>query len=378
MAKKRLVVLGSTGSIGRQTLDIIKTFPDKFELIGLAAGNNVHLLESQIEEFQPKSVYCIEPSHSIIKNKNIQLMSMEQMVSQPNVDIVMVATSGNIGLIPTIKALEKSITVCIANKEVIIMAGELIKTISRKSGALLLPVDSEPSAIWQCMQGESQPIRRIILTASGGPFYNIDPGELDDVTPKQALQHPTWNMGKRITVDSSTLMNKGFEVIEAHILFDVGFENIEVMIHPQSLIHSMIELTDGSIKAQISPPDMRLPIQHALFYPEKVANPMLRPFDTHVATNMELKPLDKSRYPCFTLAVSAGIQGGTYPTVLTAADEVAVDLFLNHRISFTDIPRLVDSVLFDHKFSKADSLENIQAADRWARLKALALAGDTQ
>ena len=248
LTKQRLVVLGSTGSIGRQTLDIVKTFPDKFELIGLAAGKNYDLLESQIEEFQPKSVYCIEAPPSIIKNKNIQLLSMEQMVCQPNVDIVMVATSGNSGLIPTIKALEKGITVCIANKEVIIMAGDLIKAISKRSGALLLPVDSEPSAIWQCLQGESQPIRRIILTASGGPFYNMNPAKLGNVTPKQALQHPTWNMGNRITVDSSTLMNKGFEVIEAHILFDVEFENIEVMIHPQSLIHSMVELRDGSIK----------------------------------------------------------------------------------------------------------------------------------
>ena len=374
MAKKGLVVLGSTGSIGRQTLDIIKTFPERFDLIGLAAGNNSNLLESQIEEFQPKFVYCIEASPSIIKNKNVQLLPMEQMVVQANVDIVMVATSGNIGLIPTIKALEKGITVCIANKEVIIMGGDLIKEISRKSGAQLLPVDSEPSAIWQCMQGELQPIRRIILTASGGPFYNINSDELTRVTPTQALQHPTWNMGKRITVDSSTLMNKGFEVIEAHILFDVAFENIEVMIHPQSLIHSMIELTDGSIKAQISPPDMRLPIQHALFYPEKVANSMLRPFDTGVATNMELKPLDKSKYPCFTLAVEAGIKGGTYPTVLAAADEIAVDLFLNHRISFTDIPKLVNSVLSEHQFSSADNLENILAADTWAKLKALSLA----
>ena len=374
MAKKGLVVLGSTGSIGRQTLDIIKTFPERFDLIGLAAGNNSNLLESQIEEFQPKFVYCIEASPSIIKNKNVQLLPMEQMVVQANVDIVMVATSGNIGLIPTIKALEKGITVCIANKEVIIMGGDLIKEISRKSGAQLLPVDSEPSAIWQCMQGELQPIRRIILTASGGPFYNINSDELTRVTPAQALQHPTWNMGKRITVDSSTLMNKGFEVIEAHILFDVAFENIEVMIHPQSLIHSMIELTDGSIKAQISPPDMRLPIQHALFYPEKVANSMLLPFDTGVATNMELKPLDKSKYPCFTLAVEAGIKGGTYPTVLAAADEIAVDLFLNHRISFTDIPKLVNSVLSEHQFSSADNLENILAADTWAKLKALSLA----
>lgn len=378
LTKQRLVVLGSTGSIGRQTLDIVKTFPDKFELIGLAAGKNYDLLESQIEEFQPKSVYCIEAPPSIIKNKNIQLLSMEQMVCQPNVDIVMVATSGNSGLIPTIKALEKGITVCIANKEVIIMAGDLIKAISKRSGALLLPVDSEPSAIWQCLQGESQPIRRIILTASGGPFYNMNPAKLGNVTPKQALQHPTWNMGNRITVDSSTLMNKGFEVIEAHILFDVEFENIEVMIHPQSLIHSMVELRDGSIKAQISPPDMRLPIQHALFYPEKVQNPRLRTFDTGVATNMELKPLDEAQYPCFTLAVSAGIKGGTHPTVLTAADEIAVDLFLNHHISFTDIPELVNSVLLNHKFSKADSLENIQTADKWARLQTLSLAGMSQ
>ena len=367
MVKQRLVVLGSTGSIGRQTLDIVKTFPDKFELIGLAAGKNYDLLESQIEEFQPKSVYCIEAPPSIIKNKNIQLLAMEQMVCQPNVDIVMVATSGNSGLIPTIKALEKGITVCIANKEVIIMAGDLIKTISKKSGALLLPVDSEPSAIWQCLRGEDKEISRLIITASGGALRNKSLDDLYNVTPEEALKHPTWTMGKKITIDSATLMNKGFEVIESKWLFNVPWDKIEVVVHHQSIIHSMVEFIDGSVKAQISPPDMRLPIHYALFYPKRVENPAIEKFNASVTKSLTFEELDHGRYPCFDIAIECGTKGHTYPSVLNAADEVAVDLFLKNQIKFTDIPLLVESIISKHSPTPNPSIEEIMMADAWAR-----------
>ena len=273
------------------------------------------------------------------------------------------------------EALRAGRTVCLANKEVIIMAGDLVSGLAKNGGGSLLPVDSEPSAIWQCLQGENQPLRRIIITASGGPFRNTPPNELSQVTPEQALNHPTWRMGKRITIDSSTLMNKGFEVLEAHWLFNAAWEQIDVVVHPQSLIHSMVEFADGSVKAQMGPPDMRLPIQYALFYPERRANDALPRLDTTVPTSMTFEPMDPSRYPCFKLALESGRKGGTYPAVLCAADEVAVQLFLKGGIKFTDIPRVVEGTLDGHRPPQGGSLEEILDADRWARDKALQVAG---
>ncbi len=366
---KGLVILGSTGSIGRQTLDIVRAFPDDFEVVGLAAGTNVELLNAQIEEFKPRFAYCALEEHREDLPDGAAFLPMEEMVCLPEVDVVMAATIGTAGLIPTVRALENKKAVALANKEVIIMAGELVMSLAQQDGASILPVDSEPSAIWQCLQGESETVRRIIITASGGPFRTTPVEELESVTPEEALNHPTWRMGRKITVDSATLMNKAFEVIEARWLFDVPWDKIEVVVHPQSIVHSMVELADGSVKAQMGPPDMRLPIQYSLFYPTRLPNQQIPRLDTQMSYSLTFQPLEHQRYPCFDLAVEAGKQGGTYPAVLSAADEVAVGLFLNGKIGFMDIYRAVEKVLEAHTSSAGDCLDDVLEADRWARVR---------
>ena len=372
---RRLVVLGSTGSIGRQTLDVVRAFPDEFEVVGLAAGLNLDLLASQIEEFKPQAAFCTREEHRRLLPDGVKLVPMEEMVCQPGVDLVMAATIGGAGLVPTVRALEAGKDVALANKEVIIMAGDLVMSLSRDRGGAVLPVDSEPSAIWQCLRGESETPRRLVITASGGAFRGVPPEELEEATPEQALNHPTWKMGKKITVDSATLMNKGFEVIEAHCLFDVPWDKIEVVVHPQSIIHSMVEMADGSMKAQLGPPDMRLPIQYAMFYPQRLPNPQIPTLDTAVGHSLTFQPLEPERYPCFELALQAGKEGGTYPAVLSAADEVAVEMFLEGKIRFTDIQRTVARVLEDHRPAPGGSLEAVLEADRWARARAEEVAG---
>ncbi len=371
---KGLVVLGSTGSIGRQTLDIVRAFPNEFKVVGLAAGANLELLTAQIQEFKPRLAFCASEEHRELIPDGVAFASMEEMVCQPDVELVMAATIGSAGLVPTIRALENKKAVALANKEVIIMAGALVMGLASSEGAALLPVDSEPSAIWQCLQGENDPIRRIIITASGGPFRTTPLEELEGVTPEQALNHPTWKMGKKITVDSATLMNKAFEVIEAHWLFNVPWDRIEVMVHPQSIVHSMVELSDGSVKAQLGPPDMRLPIQYSLFYPTRLENSQIPRMDTGIQHSLTFQPLEPQRYPCFDLATRAGRKGHTYPTVLSAADEIAVELFLQGRIGFMDIYRTINRVLDDHIPTQGDHLEDILKADRWARNRARSAA----
>jgi 1-deoxy-D-xylulose-5-phosphate reductoisomerase len=365
---KKIVVLGSTGSIGCQTLDIVRAFPDRFEVVGLAAGNNQALLSDQIREFHPRHICCIDPPKSL--PFNTVFTPMEAMVGLDEVDLVMVATMGSVGLIPTLNALRQGKAVALSNKEPIVMAGQLIKGYERKYGGTILPVDSEPSAIWQCLQGENNQIRRLIITASGGPFREIALEDLAWVTPGDALNHPTWQMGKKITIDSATMMNKAFEVIEAHWLFDVAWDDIEVMIHPQSTVHSMVEFGDGSVKAQLGPPDMRLPIQYALFYPERRANGAIPRLPTDRPYSLDFAPLDEGRYPCFGLALNAAKQGGTYPTVLSAADEVAVSAFLAGKIGFTDIYRVVERVLARHESSPGEKVSELLAADAWATRQA--------
>ena len=371
---KGLVILGSTGSIGRQTLDIVRAFPDEFRVVGLAAGLNLELLREQLEEFRPRLACCASEEYRGLLPEGVAYASMEEMVCQPEAELIMAAIIGSAGLIPTIRALENKKAVALANKEVIIMAGELVKSLAYAGGGTLLPVDSEPSAIWQCLQGEREAIRRIIITASGGPFRTIPLEDMERVTPDEALQHPTWKMGKKITVDSATLMNKAFEVIEAHWLFDVPWEKIEVVVHPQSIIHSMVEMADGSVKAQLGPPDMRLPIQYALFYPTRYENGQIPRLDTSLTHSLTFQPLEAQRYPCFELAVEAGKKGGTYPAALSAADEVAVELFLANKIGFMDIHRTLETVLEGHEVSPADSLEGILEADHWARRRAREVA----
>ena len=366
---KKLVVLGSTGSIGRQTLDIARAFPGEFRVVGLAAGNNVELLQAQIQEFQPEMVYCAS-GQQLQLPVGARWVSMEEMTTRDDVDLVMAATIGTAGLLPTFRALESGKPVALANKEVIVMAGELLKASEERYGGAILPVDSEPSAIWQCMQGEPSALKRIIITASGGPFRTTDVADLESVTPEQALKHPTWQMGRKITVDSATLTNKAFEVIESHWLFDLPFEKIEVVVHPQSVVHSMIELEDNSIKAQMGPPDMRLPIQYSMFHPDRMPNDLIPRLDIANPYNLTFQPLEPERYPCFSLALEAGKRGGTYPAVLSAADEIAVGLFLDRKIGYLDIGRVLERVLDKHDVSFEAGLEELVEIDQWARTKA--------
>jgi 1-deoxy-D-xylulose-5-phosphate reductoisomerase len=368
---KQLAVLGSTGSIGQQTLEVVRALPHRFHIIGLAAGGNTDLLAKQINEFKPRFVYHQDRKTQVhLADTEYELLSLEEIASHSQVDVVVIATSGKTGLSPTLAAVKAGKKVCLANKESLVMAGEIITNEARRNAAQILPIDSEHSAIWQCLTGETQPPAQLILTASGGPFRGYSPTQLGKVTAKQALKHPSWQMGKKVTIDSATLMNKGLEVIEARWLFDMPFENIKVLIHPQSIIHSMVEFIDGSIKAQLSYPDMRLPIQYALSYPERVSNPRLPRLNWDNISNLTLEQPDLNTFPCLRLAIEAGIKGGTYPAVLCAADEVAVDLFLSGRIKFSDIARLVEEVLEQHQVTGHPILEEIMMADAWAREKA--------
>jgi 1-deoxy-D-xylulose-5-phosphate reductoisomerase len=361
---KKIVILGSTGSIGRQTLDIVRAFPGEFEVVGLAAGNNIDLLKNQMAEFKPKHVCCIKPLDSL--PDGVTFTPMADMVALDHVDQVMVATMGSVGLVPTLSALKHGKAVALSNKEPIVMAGSILKDYEKKYGGVILPVDSEPSAIWQCLRGEDNPIQRLMITASGGPFRTTPIEELADVTPERALKHPTWQMGRKITIDSATLMNKAFEVIETHWLFGVPWDRIEVVVHPQSTIHSMVEFADGAVKAQMGPPDMRLPIQYALFYPQRFPNEMIPKLDTSISHSLTFDPLEPDRYPCFGLALDAARRGGTFPAVLSAADEIAVNAFLEGRIPFTGIYHVVEQVLSKHKPGQGLNAEEIMDADRWA------------
>jgi len=369
---KRLAILGSTGSIGQQTLEVVRALPHRFNVVGLAAGKNIGLLTKQINEFKPRFAYYQDrKDHSA--NAECEFLPLEDIACHPQVDTVVVATSGKSGLSPTLAAIKAGKNIALANKESLVTTGEIITNESNLSKAKILPVDSEHSAIWQCLNGETQPAAQLILTASGGPFRHYSPAQLKGVMAKQALKHPTWQMGRKVTIDSATLMNKGLEVIEAHWLFDMPFTQIKVLIHPQSIIHSMVEFIDGSIKAQLGYPDMRLPIQYALSYPERLSNPQLPRLDWNHISNLTFEPPDSDAFPCFKLAIEAGEKGGSYPAVLCAADEVAVELFLSERIKFTDIPNLIEQTLEQHQATAHPTLEEIMAADAWARQKVLQL-----
>ncbi len=365
---KRVAVLGSTGSIGQQTLEVVRALPHRFQIVGLAAGQNFNLLARQIKECKPDFVYHQgEKTH--LANAEYEFLTLEDIASHPQVDIVVIATSGKSGLGSTLAAVKAGKKVALANKESLVMAGEIIINEAKLNAAQILPIDSEHSAIWQCLRGETQPAAQLILTASGGPFLSYSSAQLNKVTVDQALKHPSWQMGRKVTIDSATLMNKGLEVIEAHWLFDMPFDNIRVLIHPQSIVHSMVEFVDGSVKAQLSHPDMRLPIQYALSYPERLPNPQFRKLDWSYIKDLTFEQPDYNTFPCLKLAIEAGKKGGTYPAVLCAADEVAVELFLSQRIKFTDIARLVEQTLDEHKATAHPTLEEIIMADTWAREK---------
>ena len=364
---KRLAVLGSTGSIGRQTLEVVSAFPDRFEVVALACGENVSLLKEQVAEFKPRLV-CTELAAGAKEILGATCLPLEEIASHPDVDLVVISTSGKAGLGATIAAIRAGKKVALANKEVLVMAGGIVVAEAQKYDAEIVPIDSEHSAIWQCLNGEERrAVSKLILTASGGPFRQSTLAQLAAVTPKDALNHPTWRMGTKVTIDSATLMNKGMEVIEAHWLFDIPYSQIEVVVHPQSIIHSIVEFVDGSAKAQLSLPDMRLPIQYALTHPERWESPFREGIDFGSIVSFDFEPVDLDRFPCLKLAMEAGERGGTYPAVLSAADEVAVELFLAKKIGFPDIADVVARTLDCHEVISYPSIEDIFAADTWAR-----------
>ncbi|OGR82926.1 MAG: 1-deoxy-D-xylulose-5-phosphate reductoisomerase [Elusimicrobia bacterium RIFCSPLOWO2_01_FULL_54_10] len=378
---KTIAILGSTGSIGESALKVISKFNGDFRVAGLTTRRNILRLEQQVKKFRPSMVGVVESasfqdfsrSHG---NNGLQIFggteSLEKIATAPRVDLVLSGVVGAVGLKALLAALKMGRTVALANKESLIMAGSLVTETAKKYGATLLPVDSEHSAMFQCIQGQAgNPIHKIILTASGGPFYNFK-GDLSKVTVEKALAHPNWVMGRKITVDSATLMNKGLEAIEAHFLFGVPLEKIQIVIHRQSIIHSAVEFEDGSILAQMSHPDMCLPIQYALTYPERKPCPIPR-LDFAKMKQLDFAEPDFRKFPCLELALSAGKAGGTAPCVLSAANEVAVYAFLAGKIKFTDIPKIVARVLGKHKIIKKPGLEDILDADRGARREAEAL-----
>ena len=372
--RQRIALLGSTGSIGRQTLDVVRAMPERFQIRALAAGRNLDRLEAQAREFRPAQLCAAgaggaarDRLAAIAREAGAAVVPIGDMAADPDCDILVVGTAGRAGLEPTLAALRRGAPVALANKEVVVMAGALVRAAADAGGGQLRPVDSEHSAVWQCLFGEEgREIRRIILTASGGALRDLPAAELAAVTPERALRHPTWNMGAKITIDSATLMNKGMETIEARWLFDVPYDRVEVVQHPESIVHSLVEFSDGSVKAQLGYPDMRLPIQLALGYPDRL-RPASDPLDLAAVGALHFAEPDLDRYPCLRLAIRAGRAGGTFPAVMAAADEIAVQAFLDRRIGYADIPALVESALDRHQAGPGDDLEAIDAADQWAR-----------
>jgi 1-deoxy-D-xylulose-5-phosphate reductoisomerase len=358
---KNVVLLGSTGSVGTQTLDVIRALPDRFRVLGLAAGRNVELLASQIAEFAPYFYYAAggrEPADS----SDCRPLSLIELATLNDVDLVVAAMSGADALEPIIAALGAGIPVALANKELVVMAGEYLREAAQHGGTEILPVDSEPSAIWQCIRGETEKPKRLIITASGGAFRDRSWDELRSVSPEEALEHPTWQMGRKITIDSATLINKALEVVEAHWLFDIPYEQIDVVLHKQSVIHSMVEFQDGSVKAQMGPPDLRYPIQCALTHPERMENLTLPRFDPIEVGSLTFEELDSSLYPCFDLALDVAKRGGTWRAALVGADEAAVDLFLDGKIGFTEIGPVIEQGLSAHQPIMEPSLRQLTEA----------------
>ena len=370
VCRKGVVILGSTGSVGRSTLDVIEAMPERFKLVGLAARQNQAALNAQIRRHGP--TYAALTEHPNLSLDGVTAVdTADPLVSLAlleDTDIVVVATTGHAAIPATIAALSAGKIVALANKETVVAAGAIVMPIARSHPGHLRPVDSEHSAIWQCLpsEGEVTPsVKRILLTASGGPFRGYSSEQLATVTPEEALDHPTWTMGPRITIDSATLMNKGFERIEAAWLFNCGVDTIDIIVHPQSIVHSMVEYEDGNILAQLANHDMRLPIQYALTYPDRVPGPGAS-LSIAELSRLDFEPLDSERFPAPNLAAAAFDAGSTYPAVLSRADELAVSAFLRGRIGFTDIADLCSLTLSAHTPSSgAIDLESIQEADTW-------------
>jgi 1-deoxy-D-xylulose-5-phosphate reductoisomerase len=365
-----IAILGSTGSIGRQTLDVIDNLPDRFRVVALAARSRSPRFQEQVARYRPEIASVSETSGADIVGAGELHTAGEGLIAaatHPVVDIVVVATSGHDAIYPTIRAIESGKVVALANKETLVCAGEIIMPLANAHGTMIRPVDSEHSAIWQAI-GATRPeqISRLLLTASGGPFRTIPSARMAKVTAREALAHPTWSMGGKITIDSATLMNKGLEVIEAHWLFGMPYEQIEIVVHPESVVHSLVEFVDGSQMAQLGLPDMRVPIQYALTYPNRLPRSQEKLDLTSIGA-LHFEPPDNERFPALRLARHAGMAGDTYPTVLSAADDEAVTAFMQNAIAFSDIPSIVSDVLDRHQPFGPITLEAILAADRWAR-----------
>lgn len=374
-SQKNIALLGSTGSIGQSSLEVIQRLSDRFRATYLTANTNIDLLQKQVELFRPRGVVVIDEGNASVLRRtldaSVEVLAGEEglleIVRRDDVDIVISSLVGFAGLKPTVEAIKHRKTVALANKETLVVAGMLMTSLLKEYGAKLIPVDSEHSAVLQCISGEDpKRISRLILTASGGPFLHTPSDAFSRVTVEQALNHPNWKMGKKITIDSATLMNKGLEVIEAHWLFGLPPENIEVVVHPQSIIHSMVEFVDGSIKAQLGIPDMKIPIQYALTYPERSPMNGAR-LDFPKLQSMTFFAPDRSKFRCLQLAYDALTMGGTAPTVLNAANEVAVEAFLDKKIGLHQIPELIDKALSTHHVRRTPELNDIIEVDRVTR-----------
>lgn len=370
--KKKISIIGSTGSIGTQSLEVIEKLQDKFEIIALAGGSNVQLLNKQVEKFRPKYV-CLGEKNDDLNPCGAKVLygddGLQEICSNKENDIILVAVSGKIGLKPTLSAIENGIDIALANKETLVMAGDIVMKKAKEANVKILPVDSEHSAIFQCIDGNDKLVDRLIITASGGPFLTKSIEEIKKATVQQALAHPRWNMGRKITVDSATLMNKGLEVIEAHHLFDMDYDNINVVIHPQSYVHSAVEFNDGSILAQIGVPSMHLPIQYAICYPERPQGIKSRSFSFADAQKFEFMQPDFEKFPCTALAYEAGRTGGSATTCMNAANEEAVYAFLDGKIALYDIYTTVEKIYRKHEVVKNPNIEEIFAIDKEIREK---------
>ncbi len=382
MKRKRVVVLGATGSIGDSTLKVAHDIPERMEIVGLAANSNAEKLVAAANKMRPEAICLVDETKIDILQRDLDYkpriftgeVGLRELACLTNADLVLVAIVGTGGLRPALAAIEAGKDLAVASKEILVMAGEIVMREARDHGVRVLPVDSEHNAIFQCLDGRPSEVRRIILTASGGPFRETPSNQLADVTVEEALKHPTWNMGPKITIDSATLFNKGLEMIEAHWLFGVEMNRLEIVIHPQSIVHSMVEFADGSTLAQLSYSNMCFPIQYAVTWPDRVPN-TLPPLDFSTLSKLEFFPPRYEDFPAIKLARRAGETGGTLPAVMNAANEVAVAAFLNRHLRFPQIWETVAQVMDRHRTVAHPDLDAILAADQWARAEATAAIG---
>ena len=382
---KHIAILGSTGSIGKNALSVVDTHSDEFKVVGLAANRDVDTLEQQVRQYAPKLVALNEPTAASQLSERIRDLNgtqvltgtegLQAVATMAQASQVLDGMGGSAGLLPTLAAIDAGKDIAFVNKEVMVMAGALVNTAVQTNGVNLIPIDGEMSAIFQCLEGARErqaEIHRLLITASGGPFRTLPKEKLQSVTPKQALRHPNWKMGQKITVDSATMMNKGLEVIEAKWLFNIELSKIDIVVHPESIIHSMVEWTDGSTIAQLGPTDMRIMIQYALTYPRRLSTPVPR-LDLREIRALHFEPVDFEKFPCLSLAYNAAEVGGTLPVVLSSADEVVVEAFLNACIGFMDIPAILARVMDKHTVITDPTLSDILEVDRWAKSTACSI-----